>query len=190
MYRFDFTPIFDLPLCAVVLCAFILHFNRWAIKFEGSTIDLPSRLPKARRRVVLLFVLLVLLCWALNIAFWSVFAFLLVLGIVVATFAGGDGGGAFALVGAAMLIREWAFDFPQFVLHPPSVGHSASVRLEESVKLIGMTGVTSSPLRPIGEAHIDGQRHSVVSHDGTWIDEGTPIVVKSWRNGLPEVAPI
>ncbi|MFN9418287.1 MAG: hypothetical protein ACK578_12505 [Pirellula sp.] len=85
MNRIVFAPLIDLPLVAITLGAFLWHFNRWAYRRDiGTTADLPARLPAARLRVIILFVCILLLCWTVNLAVWSIFAILLVVGVVIA----------------------------------------------------------------------------------------------------------
>jgi len=94
---------FDVPLVCVTLAAFIWHFNGWATHGEiDTTINVASRLSTARWRVTALFVGILLLCWWLNFAVWSLFAALLAIGVAVAFLTGGDiDSGAFGLLAAA-----------------------------------------------------------------------------------------
>jgi hypothetical protein len=187
MDRVVFAPIIDLPLVAITLGAFLWHFNQWAFRHDiGTTADLPSRLPAARLRVIVLFVCILLLCWTVNLAVWSIFAILLSLGFVIALAAGGDfDGWPFGLFAAAYFIREWAFGFPQIILHPPRSDSTSTVLQEGQGALLGKTGVTITSLRPRGDALINGGKHAVVSFDGGWIDADSRIEVKTYRNGLP-----
>ena len=187
-----FAPLIDFPLAGVTAATFIWHFNRWALRRDIDTaIDISTRLPTARYRVILLFASLLLLCWFLDLAFWSIFALLLGIGLVIAVVFGGDiQGSAFGLWAAAYLIREWAFGFPQLILHPQPHDSRVSVRHETLEILLGKTGVTISPLRPTGDAEIDGLKHSVVSYDGGLLDPGTKVTVMSYRNGYPCVSPM
>ena len=190
MNRIVFAPLIDLPLVAITLGAFLWHFNRWAYRRDiGTTADLPSRLPAARLRVIILFVCVLLLCWTANLAVWSIFTILLGVGFVIALAAGGDlDGWAFGFFAAAYFIREWAFGFPQIILHPPRRDTPSTVLQEGQGALLGKTGVTITSLRPRGDALIDGGKHPVVSFDGGWIDPDSRIEVKTYRNGLPCVA--
>ncbi|GIX07757.1 MAG: hypothetical protein KatS3mg115_2160 [Candidatus Poribacteria bacterium] len=55
-----------------------------------------------------------------------------------------------------------------------SVGYRATP--EELTKLVGMEGVTKTPLRPVGVAEIGGRRYDVVT-DGEYLAAGTPVRV-------------
>lgn len=192
MSKIAFAPIIDLPLVIITVSAFIWHFNRWALRRDvESNVDLPARLPTALLRVILLFVCILLVCWTGDLAVWALFAMLLGIGLVVALATSGDVvGGAFGLFVAAYLIREWAFGFPQLILHPPRHENTTSLQHDGKGELLGKTGITTVSLRPTGDALIDGAKYSVVSLDGGWIDAGERIEVRTYRNGRPCVAPI
>ncbi len=191
MNRIAFAPIVDVPLVIIAVIAFIWHFNHWAFRRDiETTLDILSRLPAARFRVLLLFACLLFLCWLVDLAVWAIFAMVLGIGLIVAMAAGGEpAGGGFALVGAAYFIREWAFGFPQLILYPPRHETRSSPRHEEHERLFGRTGVTTSSLRPRGDVLIDGVKYSVVSFDGGWIDAGVKIEVTNCRSGLLYVRP-
>lgn len=107
MDRVAFAPIIDLPIVAITLGAFLWHFNQWAFRRDiGTTADLPYLLPAARLRVTVLFVCILLLCWTVNLAVWSIFAILLGVGFVIALAAGGDfDGWPFGFFAAAYFIQ-------------------------------------------------------------------------------------
>lgn len=192
MDRLVFAPLIDLPLAMLMLLGLLLHFNRWARSDQADTsVDLVSRLPIARTRVVLLFVGLVVFCWLLNIAFWALSAFLLAAGVVVVVLMGAppEGSGIFLLF-AAYVIREWAFDFPQLVLQPPSAEAPTAAASVEVNELLGIEGTVISPLRPSGDAELKGRKMSVVSDGGQLIEVGTAVVVSGSRNGRLCVRPI
>jgi len=192
MDKLTFLPIVDLPLAGIVMATFIWHFNRWTRQRNiDTTVDIASRLPKARIRVIVFFACVVSLCWFLDLAFWSLFAILLALGLAFAVAFGGElEGGAFGLLAVAFLIREWAFGFPQLILHPQN--HSSQTKKEsvEFGELVGQIGIATSPLRPSGDADIGGVKYSVVSYDGAMIDLGSSVVVRTIRNGGLCVAPV
>ncbi|MGB7326968.1 MAG: hypothetical protein WBD31_18985 [Rubripirellula sp.] len=190
MNRFAFAPIIDLPLIAVTLALFVWHFNRWAARNDLETnLDVAARLPTARLRVLALLVGVLGMCWYLNFAVWGIFAALLAAGLVIALVIGGElDGGVSGLWAAAYLIREWSFGFPQIVLHP-QLDDGPTSRDKPSHELVGKTGTTSSPLRPVGDALIDGILVSVTSDDGSLLGADTDVIVTSYRNGLPCVRP-
>lgn len=182
----------DLPLAAATLVGFILHFNYWArSKTADTSLDLTARLPAARLRVIGFFAALVFFCWITNIAVWAVFGFLLALGIAISILAGGEGdaSGMF-LMFAGYAIREWAFGFPQLILHPPQFAERDSKDAQELNSLAGMRGTTVSPLRPCGEAELDGRVVPVMSDNGQLMDEGTNVIVTGKRNGIFCVRPL
>ncbi len=191
MDKFAFAPVIDLPLVAVTLATFIWHFNHWAFRKDLDTnIDVAARLPTARYRVTVLLMGFLLLCWLANFAAWGIYALLFAIGVAMAIFSSGNfDGGAFGLCAAAYLIREWSFGFPQLVLHPQKRDSSVASSFPEN-ELVGKTGITTSPLRPIGNAIIDGVEMSVVSYDGCLLDTGTQVVVLSFRNGRANVRPL
>jgi hypothetical protein len=187
MDKLSFAPFVDFPLTGVVLAAFLWHFNRWARRNDIDTsINLASRLPKARLRVVALHVCILIACWYFNVAVWSILGIIFCIGLAAIFLITGDVDGAgFGLWSAACMIREWAFGFPQLILHPvvhPDCNGSHGFPTDD---LVGKTGITISPIRPTGDAEIEGTKYSVASDDGQWIDAGIPIRVKTWRNGRP-----
>ncbi|MEZ6086812.1 MAG: hypothetical protein R3C05_02015 [Pirellulaceae bacterium] len=199
MNNLTFTLLLDVPLVCMTLTAFIWHFNWWAIHGDvDSTIDLASRLSVARWRVVFLLVGILLLCWLLNIAVWAIFVVLFGIGVAIVFIAGlgmEAGGGGFVLLAVAFLIREWCFGFPQLILLPethdssvarPTVAHPAA----DTNSLVGKSGVAVSPLRPTGEAEIEGVVYTVASADGRMLDRGTLVTDTLFRNGRPCVAPV
>ncbi len=114
MDKLAFNSIIDLPLSFLTIVAFVLHFNTWAKNRPVDiNVDLQSRLPTARVRVVGLLIAIVGVCWFTNLSVWAIYALLLILGLVIAMLMG-DGGDDSALVVLfiAYLIREWAFGFP------------------------------------------------------------------------------
>jgi len=190
MNRFAFTPLMDLPLIVITCALFIWHFHYWSSRNDLETnVDVAPRLPVARRRVITLFAVLLILCWFFNFAVWLVFAILLGGGLAIAVLVGVDiEGGAFGLLAVAYLIREWSFGFPQIILHP--VTNRGQTPSDTSThELIGSIGTASSPLRPTGDAMIGEVSVSVASDDGCMIDTGTKVVVTSYRNGRLFVRP-
>lgn len=188
---FSFRPMIDIPLVILTVSVFIWHFNQWSRKANIETnLNLSARLPTARFRVILLFLGILLLCWLVNLAVWSLFALVFAIGLVMALAMTGDvEGGAFGLFGAADIIREWAFGFPRLVLHPPNREITTAVE-HLGKELLGKTGVTTATLRPTGDALIEGAKYAVVSFDGGWIDAGAKIEVRAYRNGMLCVSPI
>lgn len=194
MDRFTFEPIIDLPLVVITCGLFIWHFNGWARRGNLQTeIDVASRLQSARLRVFTLFTSLLLFCWILDFAVWPIFAILFGIGLVTAIFLGGGVDGAFGLWAAGYLIREWSFGFPQLILHPTKRDEATmdDDAMNDDAKhgLVGSVGITSSTLRPTGNAIIDHTSVSVVSDDGSMIDAGAEVIVASYRNGQLFVRP-
>ena len=192
MDKLAFAPMIDLPLAVATVIGFLLHFNAWSRGESADTsIDLGSRLPAARIRVVVFFLAVLFVCWMVNFAFWAVLAALVAIGIVFSTLAGGDSSGAELFVFfAAYVIREWAFGFPQLILGPPSDRHVTPRDALPDSELIGRRGVALSPLRPSGDADVEGSVVSVVSDDGRLIDAGMDVVVSGTRNGRVCVRPL
>lgn len=191
MHKFAFMPLVDIPLAGIVLATFILHFNKWSRRRNSdTTVDLASRLPKARVRVVVLLICALILCWGLDASFWSLCAMLLILGLaLVGTLGGKIEGGAFGFFAVAYLIREWAFGFPQLILHPEQQASRSADEHNDLESLIGQSGSTISPLRPAGDAEIGGAKYSVVAYDGDMIDLGEKVIVRAYRNGSLFVVP-
>ena len=192
MDRLNFLPLIDIPMISITLVLMVWHFNRWAHGHDADTnVDLVRRLPLARVRVVVLLVGFLVLCWLTNFAAWFVFAVLISVGLALTILMDGSmEAGGFGLWAAAWAIREWSFGFPTVVLHPARdeaamLPGSASSPRAGTHHLLGKSGTTASPLRPVGEAIIDGETLSVTSDDGSFIDSGTPIIVTSFKNGRP-----
>lgn len=188
MDKFAFAPLIDVPFTCVLIALFVWNFNRWAVADDvDTTVDLSQRLPMARWRVVTLFCGILAACWFLNFSAWSIFAFIMAVGFGVAMLFG-DSEGVFAPLVTAYIIREWAFGFPQLILQPPSAEASTATTNPKN-DFIGKSGITTSPLRPIGDANIDGTVLTVSSHDGSLIDEGTEVTVVAYHSGQLRVRP-
>lgn len=178
MDKLAFNPLIDLPLSFLTILAFVLHFNTWAKNRPSDIhVDLQSRLKTARVRVVILLIVIVGLGWLSNLAVWTIYALLLILGLGIAMLMG-DGGDESALVVlfVAYLIREWAFGFPLMILNSPQDRGLRSLA-DTHGNLVGVHGTALTPLRPFGEAEIDGKSISVVSEMGEMIDAGAAILV-------------
>lgn len=178
MDKLAFNPVIDLPLSFLTTLAFVLHFNTWAKNRPlDISVDLQSRLSTARVRVVVLLIAIVGVCWFTNLSVWAIYALLLVLGLGIALLMGdgGDGSGLVVLF-IACLIREWAFGFPLMILNSQQDGGIKDF-VETHGNLIGVHGITITPLRPFGEAELEGQSVSVVSETGELIDAGVAIRV-------------
>ena len=123
MNAFSFAPHFDVPLLFVVAALLVWHFHYWSHNTElDSNADLVGRFPLACTKAVALLVIACLMCWAANFPFWGVFALLLVLGIAISVVLGGQiDGSVIGLLGPAIMLREWAFGFPQLILDPKNV---------------------------------------------------------------------
>ena len=106
----------------------------------------------------------------------------LIMGIVVSFYLVNVRSGGMFLLLSAKLIREWAFRFPNRVLHPPQNGQDIQFAVS-TTEFEGHTGVTVSPLRPCGEIELDNQKHSAISDNGRVIEIGTHVVVTGKRNG-------
>ena len=183
----------DLPLSAVILIGFLLHFNAYARSDSArkQLIDLESRLPVARYRVVALFVAIVSLCWLVDVTVWALILLLFAMGTLIGLGTGignAEASGAL-LLSAAFIIRDWAFGFPQFILRPPEDENLESENSIAHADLVGACGTVISPLRPGGEAEINGRVFPVVSDDGQLIDAGTAIVVSGTHPGRICVRP-
>lgn len=55
---------------------------------------------------------------------------------------------------------------------------------KRSVELVGKTGVTTTTLRPTGEALVDGSKYAVIAEGGGYIDAGTIVEISAYRNGM------
>lgn len=186
MDRLTFSPLIDIPMVSVTLTLMVWHFKRWAHERDAETnVDLVSRLPMARVRVVVLFVGFLVLCWLTNFAAWFVFAVLIGVGLALAILMDGSmEAGGFGFWAVAWAIREWSFGFPTLILHPAR-DRAATSSLVVSHHLVGKLGTTTSPLRPVGEANFDGETLSVASDDGSFIESGSRVIVTSFKSGRP-----
>lgn len=196
MDKFAFAPVIDLPLAFITSVGFVLHFNAWARHMTSeSNLDFTSRLSKARTRVFALIATILLVCWSVNFAFWFVLTLPILLGSMIAAVMDEASSGIELFSFAGYLVREWSFGFPQLILESPEDRHDARHEDAPKANVMGLRGVTVSPLRPIGEANIDGTVISVISDDGRLTDTGTHVIVSNVRNGrfcvrpLPEETP-
>ncbi len=184
--KLHFNALVDLPLAAATLIGFFAYFQAWTHTDDVDiTVDLSSRLPKACFRVTCLIAVIVAVCWVIGFAVWAIFAFLVAIGLALGALSLADvsGGGIIPPVLTAHAIREWAFGFPQLVLHPPGEKRTGAQQGEPNDELVGRQGATVSPLRPCGEAIFDGKRLSVISESGEFLDVGTDVAVVGRRSG-------
>lgn len=183
MYNTHFQLYVDLPLCAIVLSALLLHFRQWA---HNETDDLRtilmSRLLRAQVKASLFVGAMLFVCWYLDISFWIAIAIVLGLGMIAA-FAGIDVA-AMPILAAGFMLREWAFGFPSLVLHSlPSSGLDTSF----DPRLIGVEATALGPLRPFGRIQFDDQIAEAVSESGQMIDSGARVRIAGCRNGVLQV---
>lgn len=181
-----FTFSVDLPVSALTLAGFMLYFRIWAHEQAESTgVDLVKRLPTACLYVTCLIAAITLACWLANIAVWSIFVLLLLVGAVLSLFVQADiTDGGFALLVAGGFIREWAFGFPSLILRPPEYEPPNGIDANVVDELVGASGVTTSPLRPQGEAEFEGRVLTVQTYNGQFLDSGTNVTVTGLREGL------
>lgn len=186
-----FAPSIDVPLVLATVVLLLRNFNRWAVSSHLETnVDLAARLPTARMRVISLFAVILVFCWLVNLAVWTLFAVLLGVGLAIALLLSGDViGGEMGLRGAAYLLREWSFGFPETILEPPAPASITRPPDSEDGALIGETGVARTPIRPTGLVEFDNAQVTVSSADGRFIAAGTEVVVATYRNGTPCVIP-
>lgn len=178
MISIHFTPWIDLMLVAVTLSAFLLHCEYWARSDVADTpIDLVSRLPMTRVRLISLFAVIAVLCWGADVAAWIVLSMLVMIGVIVAVTADFE----HAAIAIPWAIREWAFGLPLLTLHPTLESQQVSdVGIAEQV---GTHGAVVSPLRPFGQVEVDGHTMPAQSDSGEYIDAGAVIVVCGARGG-------
>ena len=181
MNAIAFAPRVDIPLALITVIAFWLNFNSWANNNNDTDVELTSRLPKARLRLVALFASLLLICWLLNVAAWAVLALFFVVSLVVAAASGNSLAPEMLILLSAGMIREWCFGFPILILQPPQ--ESTATHAQSNAKFLGRCGTATSALRPSGRVQIDGEDISAVSSDGSYIELGANVVVTSTQNG-------
>ncbi|MEO1525851.1 MAG: NfeD family protein [Planctomycetota bacterium] len=190
MERFSFATHIDIPLVIALLGVFLFHFRRYSVSTKTeSTLDLQQRLPAANVRIVIFLVLLVSVCWFLDVALWIILAVIFAVGCVIGLVDSDTPLGRFGMLGSVgFLIRECCFGFPELILHPdPDSSESSTQSVDE---LLGRHALTLSPLRPSGDIEVDGLSFSAVSATGEWIEKGATVNVTDIRNGRPAVSPI
>ncbi|MEM6471677.1 MAG: NfeD family protein [Planctomycetota bacterium] len=172
----------DVPLALVLWVAFLVQAQFWARSANADTnVDLVAKLPKARLRYTVFFALLLVVCWYCGFSIALLMVIIWVSGLVVAFLAGGDLGTRAGLhYFAAYLIREWAFGFPQMILHP-RVQEPEDSNPNAMSPLAGRVATVTSTLRPTGEVCVDEQRYSARSESGQYVDEGTRVIVSCQR---------
>lgn len=174
--RLDFAPGWDLPLLGILLVWFLWHCRRWStsVCLENG-VEVSHRWPAARRRIVLLFMVVTGACWLFDLPAWLVVTLLGLAGVIGSVVSDFD----HALVLVPWLIREWAFGFPHLILQPSvgSTDNSHVDRQSQATELFGARGTVVSPLRPCGQVQLDDQRVQAVSESGQFIDQGTLVIV-------------
>lgn len=122
-FALHFNPGVDLPLLGLVLGMFLFHFERWAKRQDVDTsVELESRLPRARTRLISLFGIVTITCWTVNFPAWLLLTLIVLVSVGMAAISDSEQG----VVVIPWIIREWAFRFPQLVLVPPAEGEWAS----------------------------------------------------------------
>ena len=187
MNSIAFTPLVDLPLAGVLLAGLSVNSWLWAKSDrDESEVDLEARLPTALIRLTLFFFGLVIFCWLTNVGVWVIAAAMMVSGIAISVFAGSN---SFVpelmLVATAGMLREWTFGFPNLILSPRVRSPSSKDTIKH--ELVGVSGVTTSPLRTTGDIRIDSEELSAISDNGTLIEKGTEVVVVAVKNGRMRV---
>ena len=184
----SFNAWIDVPLAVTVYAVTVGGFFLWLHKGEIEGVSDPSLLrPRVATRVAVIILCLLLACLVAGVAFWAVLLGILLLAMVSLLFSGEVGGivgGPMAFV--AVVAKEYVLGFPGLVLSPEPEPRSSATPQPQS-PLIGRKGRTRSPLRPSGEALIDGRVIAVVSDDGSFIDSDSEVLVASVRNGMHRV---
>jgi membrane-bound ClpP family serine protease len=97
--------------------------------------------------------------------------------IVLASVSGGNVAANGIMAFSFTIVREWAFGFPELILHPPVLEIK-----KDNTDLIGQRGRVVAPLRPCGEVIIEDTVITVVSEEGILIDKGAIVVITGRRN--------
>ena len=128
-------------------------------------------------RLAILFALIIGLCWVAGIAVWLVMlaAMLLVAaGVLVDLPISG-------LFGFALLYvsHQFVLGFParHEWMRGDAVRKPTHSTIDPHQNLVGATGVTISPLRPIGDVRVGDKTYRAKSNLGKMLDVGQPIVV-------------
>ena len=180
MEQIAFSPIRDILLTIALLAGFLLNYRFWVRTGSAeSGIDLSPRLPQAYLRTTLFFTTILVVCWLANMTFLVPLGILFLAGIVFSIGFGNTLSGEFFFVATALLLREWAFGFPNLILSP-KVRES---KPREQHELVGAIGTTTSELRPAGYARINDKEIPAISANGKQVDAETKIVVTDFKNG-------
>lgn len=177
-FALHFNPWVDLPLFGLVLGTFLFHFERWAKRQDVDTsVELESRLPSARIRLISLFGIVTITCWTVNFPAWLLLALIVL--VSVGTAAVSDFEQGVAVI--PWIIREWAFRFPYLILQPPPVEEWADGSGAPSY--VGRRATVVTPLRPHGQVELDGRVFSAVSETGAFIAKGETVLICDRKKG-------
>lgn len=135
-------------------------------------------------RILLIVLSLLILCYLIDLAFWSVVGLILAI-LILGLGIGGEPGGVIAMpfVLGALFIREFVLGFPGLVLEPEPM--RATAKQETDIDpLIGQQVVTISPLRPTGSIVYEGRILPAASEAGRFVDSDTAVSVTGFRNGI------
>jgi membrane-bound ClpP family serine protease len=135
-------------------------------------------------RLALLFAALLWICWIVGMA--SVLAIALIaafvaLGVFLDLPVSGVVG--FALV---YVVQQFVLGFParhEWMLSPSNDPTKQDAHLGLGSELIGAKGITTSPLRPIGDVKIEGRIYRAKTTDGQMLDANRTIVVSFVQQG-------
>ena len=173
-----------------MLVLFLWYYERWAKSASNKIeVDLVARLPQARFRTTAFFIVVLTICWLANFGVWAFLVLGLVFGLIGTLIVGNGGSPDLMFVGTAVALREWSFGFPSLILDIPN-REPKPISENSNHELIGVSGITSGPLRPSGYAHINDAEMAVIADCGTLIDAGVAVTVTGFRNGTPRVRPV
>ena len=173
-----------------MLVLFLWYYGRWASSAsEKIEVDLLARLPRAKFRTTAFFIVVLTVCWLANFGVWAFLVIFLVFGLIGTFIIGNTGAPDLMFVGTAVALREWSFGFPSLILDIPNRDPKPFSDTNDH-ELIGVSGITSGPLRPSGYAHINDTEMAVIADCGTLIDADVEVTVTGFRNGTLRVRPV
>lgn len=171
---YHFSPWIDIPLAVLLYGGALFRILRWVHKPDQLTVKkTPETTRRAAFRLAIVILPLVLICYAVNIAFWLVVVIIPLIDLM-----------GLPVLKLGYPIREFTLGFPELVLSPPdSVGQSPLAVDDPLDQYVGRTARATSSLCPQGTVEIDDLQLGATSASGLLISPGTTLHVTGMRDG-------
>jgi len=185
-----FLAVIDIPLAVIVYGVTLHQMLHWVHHTDQEQVKKTAETTRRIRiRLAEVIVLVLLICFFTNVAYWIVLLCILVLLVLPSAPPDNE------LVMIVMLplmaigyvlgfiIKEYVMGLPVIALEPPEMPNLIAAENELLAKYQGKNANVTGVLRPQGEIEIDGECLAAISGNGTMISQGSRVVVIGVKNG-------